>query len=69
MRYFAVGLGDDPRDAFLSVQVPEEGEPRVRARALADGAQLLLEDYDHESWLQRRLPGGVPNELAAILAR
>lgn len=69
LRYFAVGLGDDPRDAFLSVQLPEEGEPLVRARALADGAQLPLEDYDHESWLQRRLPGGVPKELAAILAR
>lgn len=69
LRYFAVGLGDDPRDAFLTVEVRSGGEPLVRAHELKTGRLLPMELYDHESWRMRWFPDGLPEPIVTILTR
>lgn len=69
LRYFGVGLGDDPQDAFLTVRVHPTSEPEVVATELATGRPLPLADYDHEAWRRRFYPNGLPTPVLQFLLR
>jgi hypothetical protein len=67
LRFVAVGLGDLPRDAFVRVDVPAQGPPRVTAWALATGGGLDVEPLGPEHWTRTLFPDGLPAAARAIV--
>jgi hypothetical protein len=67
LRFVAVGLGDRPRDAFVRVDVPAEGPPRLTAWELASGRELDLAEHGPEQWQARLFPDGLPPAVRAIV--
>jgi len=65
--FLATGLGDDPRDAVIEVEVVG-GDVHLRLRSLRDGVPGDLADYGVTKWRERFFPKGMPPQFRQLRA-